>query len=93
VGKPRSLVLRRGRDGSVRVLGDLPDEHEFSARWIARELATGLASVQLTVNTTNGPVVYDLTGFSELDAVDGDGNPRLNFTGWKCRRNAEVEEV
>jgi hypothetical protein len=89
-----SLVMRRKRDGSVHVQGGLdgfPDEHEFSARWVARELASGLAQVHLTVNTAHGQMVYEFAGFAELDVTDDEGNPKLNFTGWRCRRVVPTE--
>jgi hypothetical protein len=89
-----SLVMRRRRDGSVTVQGGLdafPDEHEFSARWIARELASGLAQVRVAVNTAHGQVVYEFTGFSELDVTDDEGNPKLNFTGWRCRKASSTQ--
>jgi len=82
-------VLRRDRSGSVKIQGEPPTEHEFSARWIAREIQSGLASVRITLNTSSGPIAYDLVGFSELDTAGEDGQRKLNFTGWKCRRVSE----
>lgn len=83
----RSLVLRRGRDGGVRVEGgSLPDSHTLSARFVQREIESGLVSVQVTLNVEGGPVVYEMTGFEPFeDAVDGDGNAKLNFTAWQMR--------
>lgn len=83
----RTLVLRRNRDGGVRVEGGhAPDPHTFSARFIEREIESGLASVQVTLNVEGGPVVYELVGFEPFeDAVDAEGKQKLNFTAWQCR--------
>lgn len=83
----RSLVLRRSRDGAVRVEGgNLPDPHTLSARFIQREIESGLVSVQVTLNVEGGPVTYEMVGFEPFeDAVDADGNPKLNFTAWSLR--------
>lgn len=91
-----SLQIRKKRDGTVAIQGDLPDEHTFSSRWIARELG-GLVTVKLTVHTTDGDEEYDLEGFDyHLDAdgkpvVDDDGTDRANFTGWRARRTAAAK--
>ncbi|MEV0149099.1 MULTISPECIES: hypothetical protein [unclassified Nonomuraea] len=82
----RTMVLRRNRDGSVRMAGSLPDEHTLSARFIQRELDAGLVSVQVTLHLEGGPITYELDGFEPFDgATDGDGEPKLNFTAWRCR--------
>lgn len=83
----RTLVLRRSRDGGVRVEGgNVPDPHTLSARFIQREIESGLVSVQVTLNVEGGPLVYELSGFEPFEGVtDDDGNPKLNFTAWKVR--------
>lgn len=81
----RTLVLRRSRDGGVRVEGgNAPTEHTLSARFIQREIESGLVSVQVTLHVEGELVVYEMAGFEPFeDAVDADGKPKLNFTAWK----------
>lgn len=83
----RTLVLRRSRGGGVRVEGgNVPNPHTMSARFIQREIESGLVRVQVTLDVEGGSLVYELTGFEPFeDAVDADGNPKLNFTAWRCR--------
>jgi hypothetical protein len=83
----KALVVRKRRDGSTTIEGDPPVEHGFSARWIARQIQEGLVTVTIAVNTSDGPVAYELTGFETVEgAVEDDGSPRPNFTGWLARR-------
>lgn len=80
---PKStLVLRKRADGSRTIEGDAPDAHEFSARWIERELGD-LVEVTVTVKTTAGDIEYTLAGFAQVESEDG---PKPNFTGWRCVR-------
>ena len=90
---PRALVIRRTAEGTR--LSQIPDEHVFSARWIARELASGLVEVELRIKPDDGPVQkYELTGFEPIlddqsqPVLDDQGAPRLNFTGWQASRSA-----
>lgn len=86
----QSMTIHRHRDGNVTIQGEPAAEHTFSARWIARYLGD-ICDVQITVNTSSGPTVYQLAGFEPI--VDQDGNPvfeadgetpRLNFTGLRA---------
>lgn len=73
-------MLRRGRSGRVRGEGGQPpNPHTLSARFIQREIESGLARVQVVLDVEGGPLVYELTGFEAHE----DGKP--NFTGWKVR--------
>lgn len=84
----RTLVLRRSRGGGVRVEGgNAPAEHTLSARFIQREIESGLVSVQVTLSVEGEPVVYEMEGFEPFEGVtDADGAPKLNFTAWKVRQ-------
>lgn len=75
-----ALIIRKSATGEVRIEGDPPDEHEFTASWLARELESGLAELVLTVNTTAGPVTYRVLGFG----ANEDGTP--NYTGVRAQR-------
>ena len=93
MGKPRSLVLRRTRDGDVKLVGgEWPDEHVFPFSWLGREIDSGLVDVTLTVNAADGPVKYRFQGFDpHLDqdgrpVKDKNGDVKLNFTAWKCKK-------
>ena len=77
----RVLELRRRANGKTEVVGDPPDDHVFSARFIARELGQ-LAKVTVTVTTDAGDVDYELTGFEPI----AEGEEELNFTAWRARR-------
>lgn len=91
---PRVLLIRKTAEGTR--LQQVPNDHTFSARWIARALADGLVKVQITVTPDQGePQAYELTGFEPI--LDGDGQPaleadgetvRLNFTGWQATKGA-----
>ena len=75
-----SLVLRRGADGAVRVIGGrsaLPAEHAFAPGFIERGIAEGYVSVQVTVKSSAGDVVYDLREFTDDDGA-------RNVTAWRC---------
>ncbi len=88
----KALMIRRTRDGNVRVRGDFPDEQTFPFSWLQRELGTGMVEITLTVNHEDGPTVYAFEGFEPH--VDGDGRPvkdkngdvKLNFTAWRCKK-------
>lgn len=73
------LVLRRNAAGEVRIQGAPPDRHVFPASFVERELGAAV-DVEVTVQTTDGPVRFRMTGFERLD----DGRP--NITGWICER-------
>lgn len=76
----QSLTFHRRDDGSVTIAGEAPDEHVFSARWLARELGQ-IASVTIHLDTDDGVVDYELTGFGEIEGqTEDDGSPKLNFT-------------
>lgn len=90
-GAPRALLVRRTDQGTR--LQQVPDEHVFSSRWIARELAAGLVKVTITLTPDQGdPHTFELEGFEEIrddkgdPVTDSDGNVRLNFTGWRARK-------
>jgi len=83
--------VRRTAQGTR--LQQVPDEHVFSARWIAREIASGLVKVTITLTPDDGePQTFEMRGFEPLldgegkPVEDGDGNVRLNFTGWQARK-------
>jgi hypothetical protein len=67
-----SLIIRRRADGRTTIDSDIPDEHGFSARWIARNLGE-LVSVQITLHTDDGDVEYQLVGYG--DPGQGSGDP------------------
>jgi hypothetical protein len=76
------LTLRRSRDGELRVTGDVPDDHYFSAQWIADRLAAGEVEVTVTLNTADtDPITWDLVG---LEGEDGD----RNTVSWHVRKDA-----
>jgi hypothetical protein len=75
-----ALILRKTEDG-VRVDGDAPEEHVFSARHIERELAEGLIEVFVHLNTTDGPHIYKLQGF-EPNPENEDGEVTANLSAW-----------
>ena len=77
---PRALVVRRTAEGTR--LSQIPDDHVFSARWVARELASGLVEVELRIKPDDGPVQkYTLTGFEPILEISqfpfGDGDDDL----------------
>ena len=80
-----SLVIRRRRDGSTTFESDLPPSHEFSARFIEREIETGLVEVTVKVTTDDGEVEYKLDGFAVIEDPET-GEERPNFTGWRCTK-------
>lgn len=64
------LNLTRTRDGKLNVVGEVPEDHYFSAGWIAERLAAGEAEVTVALKFDTGTVVY------RLAALEGeDGNP------------------
>lgn len=66
------LMLRRNRKGDLRVLGDIPEDHYFSAQWIADRLDAGELEVTVTLSPADGdPVSWDLAG---LESEDGERN-------------------
>lgn len=73
------LRLRRDRDDVLRVVGDVPDDHYFSARWIADRIAAGEMTVTVTLTTADGPVEWELAG---LEGEDGGRNP----VSWHVRK-------
>lgn len=74
-----SLIIRKRRDGTTTIQGDLPVDHVFSARWIERELGD-LVDVTITVKADGVEQAYRLEGFEQID--DGEGGTKPNFTGW-----------
>lgn len=77
------LQLRRTADG-LRVVGDPPAEHTFTAQFVAKVLADG-GSLRLTIPTTSDDLVYDVTGFEVVESGDiEDPDDRLNFNAWTC---------
>jgi len=94
----RSLSIRKRRDGSVTIDGGLPPVHDFSARWIDRNLGD-LVEVTITLLTRDAegnatPITYQLTGYAPI--LDRDGNPvvedvegeptvRKNYTALSAR--------
>lgn len=83
----RTLVLRRSRGGGVRVEGGrAPNPHTLSARFIAREIESGLVRVQVTLDVEGGPLTYELVGFEDHEP----GKP--NFTAWRCRLVEEAAD-
>lgn len=77
-----SLLLRKTKDGSVYPMKELPDAHEFSARWISRAVESGLVTVTVTLHLEDEDKEYLFKGFPVTG--DRDGDPVLNFTGWQC---------
>lgn len=70
-------MLRRSEHG-LRIVGDVPDDHYFSAQWIADRLADGEAEVTFTLKPAEGdPVTWTLAG---LEGEDGDPN----MVSWHC---------
>lgn len=83
----RAIMLKRGRDGSVSIRGDWPELQTLPVSFIGRELGTGLVGLRLTIGTDGDPVTYEVTGFGVHEGeVDGDGNPKPNYTEWLCKR-------
>lgn len=83
----RAIMLKRARDGAVSIRGDWPDEQVFPVSFIARELASDLVGLALTINTDGNPVTYEVTGFGVHEGeFDADGNPKPNYTEWLCRK-------
>lgn len=86
-----SLVLRKRRDGSREIVGEAPELHTFSARWIERELGD-LVHVAITVRADGGDVIYELEGFEPVLGPDGkqmtdaQGLPAFNWTGLVARK-------
>lgn len=89
-----SITIRKRRDGSVAITGELPDEHTFASRFVHRELASGLVRVQLVIDVDGKPAVYDVEGFEPIvdehgePLLDDAGDPKLNFTGLVARRSS-----
>lgn len=78
----KALVIRHRRDGTTTLSGGAEDgRHSFAAKTIAREVAAGHASVTLTLQTADGPVMYELDGF---EPVGDEG--RVNARVWHMRR-------
>ena len=76
---PRVLTVRKRGDGSVTIEGGLPPVHDFSARWIDRNLGD-LVRVTITVLTRDADgnvteIPYQLTGYAPL--FNADGSPVL----------------
>lgn len=98
----RVLQLRRRSDGSISTVGELPESHDFSARWIDRYLGD-LVKVTITILTrdVDGEVTeipYELTGFQAitdasgepvLENVEGEPTVKRNYTGLQARRIKE----
>jgi hypothetical protein len=99
---PRTLQLRRRTDGSVSIVGELPESHDFSARWIDRYNGD-LVKVTITVLTRSADgeiteIPYELVGFQAitdatgepvLEDVEGELTVKRNYTGWQARRIEE----
>ena len=91
-GATSKLLVRRRGDGSVEIQGGAPVEHVFPAKWLAREIASGLVSVEMTLRAANGVAYYEILGFEPLleangeQARDSNGDLRFNFTGWHAKR-------
>lgn len=81
-----ALIIRKTEDGT-RLEGGAPDEHTFSARQIERELADGLLEVRVTLNTTDGPHVYRLQGFEQVENEET-GETTSNLSAWICTKEA-----
>jgi hypothetical protein len=80
MAKDASLVIRKKRDGTVVLEGKLPKQHTFSARWLDREIKSGLVDVCITVHTSDGDLDYQMTGY------EGSEEGRLNFTGLEAKQ-------
>jgi hypothetical protein len=84
-----SLTIRRKRDGSIHVQGEIPDAHAFNARQIDREMHHEFGSmfeVFVVMKTaSHGDVAYLLTGFGELDP-DNPDDDRKNYGTWEVKR-------
>ncbi|MEO3860876.1 hypothetical protein [Acrocarpospora sp. B8E8] len=76
------LRLRRTRDGVLRIDGDIPNDHYFSAGWIAERIAAGEGEVTFTLQTEGGPITWRLAG---LENEDGQSAP----TSWHVTRDGE----
>jgi hypothetical protein len=75
------LMLRRDRDGALHVTGDVPDDHYFSAQWIADRLKDGNVEVTVTLKPADAdPITWDLVG---LEGEDGD----RNAVSWHVRKD------
>jgi hypothetical protein len=88
----RVLVIRKTKDGT-RLEGTLPENHVFSARFIEREIASGLVEVTIRLRPDKGKAqTYVLQGFERVTDNEGNvvtddaGNEKVNFTGWKAKR-------
>ena len=90
-----SITIRKRRDGSVTITGELPERHTFASRFLHRELESGLVRMQIVIDVDGKPVVYDVEGFELV--LDADENPvvdeqtgdlKLNFTGVVARRSS-----
>jgi hypothetical protein len=78
-----SLIIRKRTDGRTIIESEVPEDHTFPARWIARELGE-LVEVTLTIRTSDGDKRYALEGFGEPG--QGTGEPDEDaavYTGWR----------
>lgn len=63
------LRLRRPREGALRIVGEVPGDHYFSAGWIAERIAAGEGEVTFTLQTEGGPVTWRLAGLENEDGT------------------------
>lgn len=75
-----ALIIRK-TEGGVRLEGDPPGEHVFSARHIERELIAGTIEVHIHLKLTDGTHVYKLQGFEPDEVPEGEP-ARSNLSAW-----------
>ena len=80
-----ALIVTKNKDGSVEM--DVPDEHVFSARWLEREIESGLVEVFIRLNANDEATLYKMEGF----AVDDEDESKTNLTGWHAVKTSEKE--
>ena len=86
----RVLELRRTSEG-VRIVGDVPEDHVLTSRFIAREIESGFAEVTITLHPYDSdPIEYKMVGFDALVPEDED-DERVSYTSWKVERTGGVE--
>jgi hypothetical protein len=72
-----ALVLRKRADGSLHLMGDAPDEHNFSPEKLTELALEGIASIdgrELTLRFANAEIVYNVRAFPGERSTNEDGS-------------------
>lgn len=65
-----SVTLRKRKDGSIAIVGDLPKDHAFTPRFLGMVGEQGFGSVHITLETEAGTVDYEVVGVNHTDPDD-----------------------